>query len=96
MWKQWIKDFLRYLKLERGLAANTLAAYRRDVEKLSAWAEEKVFLQKRLLLATYAIFCRAFQPSSLRVHKPAWYLAFVRFLLTYWKTITVMTIRRKC
>jgi len=35
------KSFLQYLKVERGLSENTLAAYRRDVEKLERFARSK-------------------------------------------------------
>ncbi|SFR49341.1 integrase/recombinase XerD [Robiginitalea myxolifaciens] len=34
-WETAIKDYLNYLKLERGLAENTLSNYRRDVHKLA-------------------------------------------------------------
>ncbi len=35
------KSFLQYLEVERGLSQNTLAAYRRDVEKLERFARDK-------------------------------------------------------
>ncbi|MEO9954151.1 site-specific tyrosine recombinase XerD [Nonlabens sp.] len=38
-WKQAIKDFSTYLKLERGLSVNTLKAYSRDLNKLAHWLE---------------------------------------------------------
>ncbi|PPK93690.1 MULTISPECIES: site-specific tyrosine recombinase XerD [Nonlabens] len=38
-WKQAIKDFSIYLKLERGLSVNTLKAYTRDLNKLAQWLE---------------------------------------------------------
>lgn len=37
-WEGILKDFMRYLKLERGLSENTLMAYRRDIEKLAHWS----------------------------------------------------------
>lgn len=39
-WEGVLKDFIRYLKLERGLSENTLMAYRRDIEKLAVWGVE--------------------------------------------------------
>lgn len=34
-WKRYIKDFVSYLKIERGLSANSIVAYQNDVFKLS-------------------------------------------------------------
>lgn len=39
-WKELTKDFLHYLKLERGLSDNTISSYERDLVKFSAWADE--------------------------------------------------------
>ncbi|MBL1279089.1 MAG: site-specific tyrosine recombinase XerD [Fluviicola sp.] len=37
-WNRYIKDFVSYLKIEKGLAENSVAAYVRDVEKLHDFA----------------------------------------------------------
>lgn len=37
-WEHYIKDFVSYLKIERGLAENSILAYQRDVEKLHDFA----------------------------------------------------------
>ncbi|HEY7874042.1 MAG TPA: site-specific integrase, partial [Actinomycetota bacterium] len=31
-WRAWLDEFLSYVEYEKGLAANTVAAYRRDLE----------------------------------------------------------------
>jgi integrase/recombinase XerD len=38
-----IREYLDYLRVEKGLAKNSLAAYGRDLAKLSAWAEKNGF-----------------------------------------------------
>jgi integrase/recombinase XerD len=37
----WIEEFLVYLQVERGLAPNTLIAYKRDLEKFDHYLKEK-------------------------------------------------------
>jgi integrase/recombinase XerD len=37
-WSRYIKDFVSYLKIEKGLAENSILAYQNDVEKLSEFA----------------------------------------------------------
>lgn len=38
-WEHYINDFIGYLKIEKGLAANSVEAYTRDVEKLKDFAQ---------------------------------------------------------
>ncbi|MCT4625347.1 MAG: tyrosine-type recombinase/integrase, partial [Schleiferiaceae bacterium] len=38
-WSSSISSFKHYLKLERGMADNTILAYQRDITKLSSWSE---------------------------------------------------------
>ena len=40
-WKQSIKEFKSYLKIERSLSDNTIDSYLRDVRKLAEFSEEK-------------------------------------------------------
>ena len=40
-WKRYIKEFVSYLKIERGLAKNSIIAYQQDVLKLAEYSEEK-------------------------------------------------------
>ncbi|MCC5918039.1 MAG: site-specific tyrosine recombinase XerD [Cryomorphaceae bacterium] len=51
MWNQWIKDFLNYLRIERGLSANTLDAYKRDLGRLQRWAEDNNLKADRISAA---------------------------------------------
>ncbi len=37
-----VRDYLTYLKAERGLAANTLLAYRRDLRRFADWADGRL------------------------------------------------------
>ena len=39
-WERYIKDFVSYLKIEKGLAENSILAYQRDVSLLATFAEE--------------------------------------------------------
>ena len=40
-WKQSIKEFKSYLRIERSLSDNTIDSYLRDIQKLSNFSEEK-------------------------------------------------------
>jgi integrase/recombinase XerD len=39
-WNRYIKDFVSYLKIEKGLAENSISAYQNDVQKLADFASE--------------------------------------------------------
>ncbi|MBU2018112.1 MAG: site-specific integrase, partial [Bacteroidetes bacterium] len=39
-WERYIKQFVSYLKIERGLAENSIFAYQQDVAKLRTFAED--------------------------------------------------------
>jgi integrase/recombinase XerD len=43
-----IKEYLSYLKVEKGLAANSLQSYERDLAKLKVWADKNGFELERL------------------------------------------------
>jgi integrase/recombinase XerD len=40
-WQQAIKDYQNYLRIERGLSANSVASYTLDIKKLVKWLDEK-------------------------------------------------------
>lgn len=40
-WERYIKQFVSFLKIERGLAENSIMAYQRDVIKLAEYSEDK-------------------------------------------------------
>ncbi len=39
VWNRYINDFVSYLKIEKGLAENSILAYKRDIEKLRDFSE---------------------------------------------------------
>jgi integrase/recombinase XerD len=50
-WSRYIKDFVSYLKIEKGLAENSVLAYQNDVAKLSEFA---IYLNKDASQLSYA------------------------------------------
>ena len=40
-WNRYIKDFVSFLKIERGLAENSIFAYQNDVKKLMDFCEPR-------------------------------------------------------
>ncbi len=36
-----VREFLSYIQVEKGLSANTLESYRRDINRLQSWAEKR-------------------------------------------------------
>lgn len=47
-WERYIKHFVSYLKIEKGLAENSILAYQRDVQKLMDFAVEQHLEVKQL------------------------------------------------
>jgi integrase/recombinase XerD len=50
-WNRYIKDFVSYLKIERGLADNSILAYQNDVQKLIDYSIPR---QKTVIQLTYS------------------------------------------
>lgn len=64
-WKASIKDFLFYLKIERGLSENTVLAYQRDLSKLMKFSYEKAW-SKSPISITYDQLTLFVQESARR------------------------------
>jgi len=47
-WERYIKDFVSFLKIEKGLAENSVFAYQNDVAKLRDFAESKNLSPKEI------------------------------------------------
>lgn len=78
-----IAEFLTYLTVERGLAANTLESYKRDLERLSAFAggrEKSLFTLDR---ADMIGFVHALRASGLDPKTVARYLVTARNFYKY-------------
>lgn len=82
-----LKQFLNYVQYERGYAANTLAAYRRDLgqlldfmatQELTAWADLKPELLERFCAALHE---RRYSPATV-ARKIAAARSFLHFLFT--------------
>jgi integrase/recombinase XerD len=43
MHRDLVREYLSYLRVEKGLSVNSIEAYERDLKKLSAWAEKNGF-----------------------------------------------------
>lgn len=71
-------EFLNYIRVEKGASANTLAAYRNDLEKLSAFAggREKDLLS--LERSDLVLFMRGLREQSLESRSVARVMATVR------------------
>ncbi len=54
-WQKYIKEYLDYLRIERGLATNTIAGYSKDLELLSIWIKENAGSKSPLKLTTNTI-----------------------------------------
>lgn len=70
-WQKYIKEYLDYLHIERGLSANTIASYRIDLELLSIWIKENIGKTSPLKIQTNTLKdflyarSKAVKPSTL-------------------------------
>lgn len=55
IWQKYIKEYLDYLRIERGLAANTIAGYSKDLELFLLWLDSKEITISPSLITTNTI-----------------------------------------
>ncbi|HLG15075.1 MAG TPA: site-specific tyrosine recombinase XerD [Blastocatellia bacterium] len=76
-------DFLNYLRVERGLSANTLAAYGRDLKKLVEFAESEAKDLLSLSQSDLTRFAQHLRKSGLSARSVARTLVTVRILFRF-------------
>ena len=64
IWNRFIKEYLDYLRIERGLAINTIAGYKKDLQLFSIWIEDTLQTQSPLNIQTNTIQDFLYQRSK--------------------------------
>lgn len=83
-WTPEIKGFLSYLKLERSLSSNSIAAYRRDVEKLSDFiSAERPCSVKQVTHEDLLTFIRNLHEQGLKARSQARIVSGIRAFFKY-------------
>ncbi len=77
------EEFLHYLEVERGLSPNTLAAYRRDIAKLEAFAARRKKKLRELGSSELRSFLRGLHREGLSMRSIARLTAAVRGLFRF-------------
>lgn len=84
-WMRYIKDFVSFLKIEKGLAENSIFAYQNDVEKLKDFAEANKLEVDQIELSHLNAFVKELYDLGLSARTQARILSgvkqFFRFLL---------------
>ena len=84
-WMRYIKDFVSFLKIEKGLAENSIFAYQNDVEKLKDFAEANKLEVDQIALHHLNAFIKELYELGLSARTQARILSgvkqFFRFLL---------------
>ncbi len=84
-WMRYIKDFVSFLKIEKGLAENSIFAYQNDVEKLKDFAEANKLEVTQIELHHLNLFVKQLYDLGLSARTQARILSgvkqFFRFLL---------------
>lgn len=84
-WMRYIKDFVSFLKIEKGLAENSIFAYQNDVDKLKDFAEAKGLEVGQIELSHLNAFVKELYDLGLSARTQARILSgvkqFFRFLL---------------
>ena len=66
-WQQAIKDYQNYLRIERGLSANSVASYTLDIKKLVNWLDENSIEISSLSISEETLQQFIYQHSSTTV-----------------------------
>ena len=64
IWPKYIKEYLDYLRIERGLATNTILGYKKDLELFSAWIENNTPAESPISIETNTIQDFLYQRSK--------------------------------
>ena len=78
-----IRSFLNYLRVEKGLAANTLNAYRRDLEKFAAFAVKRGLTLDQFTHSDVIDFLRTLYLRKLDSRTVARHLVTIRHLFRF-------------
>ncbi len=78
-----IRSFLNYLRVEKGLAANTLNAYRRDLEKFAAFAAKRGLTLDQFTHGDVIDFLRTLYLRKLDSRTVARHLVTIRHLFRF-------------
>lgn len=70
-WRRYIKDFVSFLKIEKGLAENSILAYQRDIQKLNEFCDSKNLEVKQLELAHLKEFVHTLHELGLSARSQA-------------------------
>jgi integrase/recombinase XerD len=82
-WKGAIKEFQNYLLLEKGLADNSVKAYRRDLSKVANFFDEKGFSPLQLELSQLELFLRDLHKEGLGARSQARLISSLRAFYKY-------------
>jgi len=64
IWSRYIKEYLDYLRIERGLAMNTIVGYKKDLGLFSKWIESNIPAESPTSIQTHTIQDYLYQRSK--------------------------------
>ena len=83
VWERYIKHFISYLKIEKGLAENSVNAYERDVEKLKSYAEDFKLEPKTISLENLQHFIAELHDLGLAARSQARIISGIKQFYTF-------------
>lgn len=83
VWERYIKNFISYLKIEKGLAENSLLAYQRDVEKLKSYSEDLKLELKNIRLSDLQHFIAELHDLGLAARSQARIISGIKQFFTF-------------